>query len=76
MQSGSLNLWYQNLKGDERKQLTRFDDDSVVHTTYELEFVGEACPMRDDDMCGGQCVANDARAAAVEAREAAPVSGG
>ncbi len=28
--SGSLNLWYQNLKGDERKQLTRFDDDSVV----------------------------------------------
>ncbi|NQT40128.1 MAG: PD40 domain-containing protein, partial [Planctomycetes bacterium] len=29
-QSGSLNLWYRNLSGGNRRQLTHFDDDSVV----------------------------------------------
>ncbi len=29
-QSGSLNLWYQAFRGGEKKQLSQFDDDSVV----------------------------------------------
>ena len=30
------------------------DDDAVVHTTFELEFEGESCPMRDV-ACGAEC---------------------
>ncbi len=30
-------------------------DDSVEHTTFELEFLGEVCPMRDV-ICGEACV--------------------
>jgi len=30
------------------------DDPSVAHTTFELEFVGEQCPMRDV-ACGDDC---------------------
>jgi cobalt-zinc-cadmium efflux system protein len=30
------------------------DDPSISHTTFELEFVGEACPLRDAE-CGAEC---------------------
>jgi cobalt-zinc-cadmium efflux system protein len=30
------------------------DDPSISHTTFELEFVGEACPLRDTE-CGAEC---------------------
>ncbi|MHB1318463.1 MAG: hypothetical protein ACYCYF_07590, partial [Anaerolineae bacterium] len=30
------------------------DDPSISHTTFELEFEGEACPMRDTE-CGAEC---------------------
>jgi hypothetical protein len=33
------------------------DNPEVDHTTFEIEFVGEACPMRENG-CGAACVVN------------------